>query len=100
MKSTQLSIVIKVVLSVLLLVCLFDMPYGYYQLVRFIAMLGFALLVYFSYQSKQNIAVIVYIGLIILFNPIIKIALGRIVWNVVDMIVAVGLIASFFVKRT
>uniref|UniRef100_UPI00404828ED DUF6804 family protein n=1 Tax=Roseivirga sp. TaxID=1964215 RepID=UPI00404828ED len=28
--------IIKVVLSILFLVCLLDMPYGYFQLVRFI----------------------------------------------------------------
>ena len=35
-----------IIMAVLLLVCLAPMPYGYYQLVRFIAMVSFAYLAY------------------------------------------------------
>lgn len=41
---------------------------------------------------------IVYVGLAILFQPLIKISLGRELWNIVDVIVGVGLIVSIFVK--
>ena len=74
------------------------MPYGYYQAVRFIGMLGFILLAYFSNQKNHKIEVIIYIALALLFQPFIKIALGRTVWNIVDVIVSAGLIISFFVK--
>jgi hypothetical protein len=74
------------------------MPYGYYQAVRFIGMVGFVLLAYFSYQQQQKVAVIVYITLALLFQPFLKIALGRTVWNVVDVIIAIGLILSLFFK--
>jgi hypothetical protein len=39
---------------------------------------------------------IIYIGLAILFQPFFKIALGRELWNVVDVVVAIGLIVSIF----
>jgi hypothetical protein len=76
------------------------MPYGYYEAVRFIGMLGFALLAYLSYQQNQtvNAAVIIYMALALLFQPFIKIALGRTVWNEVDVMVSVGLIISIFIK--
>lgn len=74
------------------------MPYGFFQAVRFAGMVGFALLAYFSYQQKQNATVIIYIALALLFQPFIKLVLGRTVWNIVDVIVAAGLIISLFLK--
>ncbi|MGN8058722.1 DUF6804 family protein [Pedobacter sp. 22163] len=41
---------------------------------------------------------ITYITLAILFQPIFKIALGRFLWNVVDVIVALGLIISIYIN--
>jgi len=42
---------------------------------------------------------IVYICLAILFQPIFKIPLGRLLWNIVDVIVGLGLIVSIFLKK-
>ncbi len=74
------------------------MPYGYYEAVRFIGMLVFALLAYYSYQQNQKTPIIIYAALALLFQPFIKVALGRTGWNIADVIVSVGLIASIFVK--
>ena len=90
--------IIKLILVILFLLCLLHMPYGYYQAVRFIGMLGFILLAYFSNQQNQKIEVIIYISLALLFQPFIKVALGRTVWNIVDVIVSAGLIISLFEK--
>ena len=89
---------IKIILSLIFLLCLLQMPYGYYQAVRFIGMLGFILLAYFSNQQNHRIEVIIYIALALLFQPLIKVALGRTFWNIVDVIVSAGLIISLFVK--
>lgn len=90
--------VIKIGLSGFLLLCLLNMPYGYYQFVRFAGMLGFALLAYFSYEEKRSVEVIIYVALALLFQPFVKVALGRTVWNVVDVVVAVRLVGSLFLK--
>ena len=92
------SLILKLTLSVLFFLCLLKMPYGYYQAVRFIGMLGFILLAYFSKKQNYKIEVIIYISLALLFQPFIKVALGRTVWNIVDVIVSAGLIISLFVK--
>lgn len=94
----MLQTLIKFILGVLFLLCLFHMPYGYYQAVRFIGMLGFTLLAYFSYQKNKKVEIIIYVSLALLFQPFIKVALGRTVWNFVDVIVSAGLIISLFVK--
>jgi len=59
-------------------------------------MIGFGFLAYFAYKDKQNILAIVFVLLAILFQPFEKIALGRTLWNIVDVIVGVGLIISLF----
>ena len=74
------------------------MPYAYYEAIRFIGMLGFTLLAYYRYQHNQKTAIIIYIALALLFQPFVKVALGRTVWNIVDVIVSTGLIISIFLK--
>jgi len=100
MKELMYQSIIKIILSILFLLCLFHMPYGYYEFARFVGMLGFALLAYYDYQKNQiiNSGAIIYIALALLFQPFIKVALGRTIWNVVDVIVSVGLIISIFIK--
>lgn len=87
---------IKIVLVILLFSCLADMPYGYYQLVRFIALAGFSVLAYKEYQRKNDTGMFFYIGLAVLFQPLFKISLGRTIWNIVDVMVGVWLIISLF----
>jgi hypothetical protein len=89
---------IKLTLAGLFFVCLLDMPYGYYQLVRFAALIGFSILAYTANEQGQTIEAIVYVCLAILFQPLIKIVLGRELWNVVDVIVGIGLIVSIFIR--
>jgi len=74
------------------------MPYGYYQLVRFLAFIGFGYLAYQAKQENNNTTVIIYAVLALLFQPFFKIALGRDLWNIVDVVVAIGLLASLFIS--
>jgi hypothetical protein len=89
---------IKIALAILLFICLAKMPYGYYQIARFLGLFGFAVLAYQSNQQSRKTEMIIYGGLALLFQPFIKIALGRDVWNIVDFIVGIGLIISLFIK--
>ena len=89
---------IKIILAILFFLCLLEMPYGYYQLVRFLGLVGFVFLAYQANQKGTHSEVIIYVGLALLFQPFFKIALGRELWNVVDVIVAIGLIASIFIN--
>lgn len=90
---------IKIVLAILLLLCLLDMPYGFYQLIRFIALVGFGILAYQTYKKKKMEEMILYGVLALLFQPFFKISLGRDLWNTVDVIVGGGLIVSMFIKK-
>jgi hypothetical protein len=90
---------IKITLAILLFLCLADMPYGFYQFVRFAAMIGFGILAFQSSESENKSFLIIYGALALLFQPFFKIALGRELWNVVDVIVGIGLIVSLFIRK-
>jgi hypothetical protein len=90
---------IKIVLAILFFLCLLDMPYGFYQIVRLAGLIGFAILAYQANQKGSKTEMIIYVCLAILFQPFFKIALGRNIWNMVDVIVGVVLIITIFLKR-
>jgi len=90
--------ILKIILSILFILCLLDMPYGFYQLVRFAALAGFVILAYKANEQQNKTEMIIYVCLAILFQPLIKIALGRTIWNIVDVVVGLGLIISLFLK--
>jgi uncharacterized membrane protein YjjP (DUF1212 family) len=87
---------ISIVLAALLLLCLAPMPYGYYQMVRFVAMVVFAVMAYRYYEEKKNQLAIVFGALALLFQPFIKVALGKAMWNVVDVVVAIALVVLWY----
>jgi hypothetical protein len=94
----NLTNTIKVILSILFFLCLADMPYGYYQFVRFAGLLGFVLLAYKAHEQGRQTEMIIYGGLALLFQPFFKIALGRQIWNIVDVVIGIGLLISIFMK--
>jgi hypothetical protein len=93
MKNTNF---IKIFLAILLIACLADLPYGYYQFVRFAGLVGFGYLAFNANEQGKKNEVFIYLALAVLFQPFFKIALGRSLWNVIDVVVGIGLIVSLF----
>lgn len=87
------------VLAVIFLLCLAPMPYGYYELVRFVAMVAFGLMAYKYHQAQNSVYAITFGALALLFQPFIKLALGRTMWNIVDVVVALLLIVLWIKTR-
>ncbi len=83
-------------LAVALLICLFPMPYGYYTLVRFVSMILFGCMAYSFYKEEKIPLCILFVALALLFQPFIKVALGRTMWNVIDVILAVALFLLWY----
>ena len=90
---------VYLILSAILLLCLLPMPYGYYMLVRFVSMVAFGVMSYQYIQKKQTAWAITFGALALLFQPFIKVALGRTMWNIVDVIVAILLIVLWIKER-
>lgn len=96
--NLNLNSLIKTVLAILFFLCLVNMPYGFYQFVRFAGLVGFVILAYQANEQGKQIEMIIYGALAILFQPFFKIALGREIWNIVDVIVGIGLILSIWIS--
>ena len=86
-------------LAAMLLLCLAPMPYGYFMLVRFVMMVACGWLAYWYYVRQKKVAMWVFGTLALLFQPLVKIALGRTFWNVIDVVVAAFLVLMFVMER-
>jgi len=86
--------IVKLALAFLCFTCLAKMPYGYYELFRFAALVGFVVLAYYAIENGKKLEVIIFIALAVLFQPLIKIALGRSLWNIIDVFVGMALSLS------
>lgn len=89
---------VRIILAILFFLCLADMPYGFYQIVRFTGIIGFAILAHKAHEQSKQTEMLIYCGLALLFQPFFKIALGRGVWNIVDIIVGSGLLITNFLE--
>lgn len=87
---------IPLYLAAVLLLCLAPMPYGYFTLVRVLATVVFGLYAYRCYMAKREGMTWAFVTLALLFQPFAKVGLGRTIWNIIDVIVAIGLIILFF----
>lgn len=92
--ETVLKILVKIIISILFVVCLFKMPYGYFQLVRFAGMASFIWFAYLDNEKNDKSLVILWVCSAILINPFIKILLGRTIWNIVDIVWALIILAT------
>ena len=90
---------IRLLIIALCLLCLADMPYGFFQFVRFVVAGGFMFLAFDSSKSENKNQVIAYIALAVLFQPLLKISLGRTLWTIVDVGVAIWLIITLVNRR-
>lgn len=90
---------LQIILAATLLLCLAPMPYGYYMLVRWAAMVVFAVTAFNYYAENKKELAVTFGALALLFQPFIKIALGRAIWNIVDVAVAILLLVLTFTKN-
>ncbi|MBQ8710393.1 MAG: hypothetical protein IJ550_07465 [Bacteroidaceae bacterium] len=67
--------------------------------VRFVSMVAFGVMAYRYYTQSKVALTITFASLALLFQPFIKIALGRTIWNVVDVIVAILLMLLWMKER-
>lgn len=63
-----MTMVIKIILTVLFFICLADMPYGFYQFVRFAGLIGFAILAYQANEQCRQTEIAIYGGFVFYFR--------------------------------
>jgi hypothetical protein len=91
MNNIRMKLFIKIMIAILLMVCLYKMPYNYYTFVRFASFLSFGYLAYEEFKSRRSIIGLLLIGAAILLNPFSKIHFKRNIWNEIDMAIAIVL---------
>lgn len=74
-----------------------DLPYGYFQFLRWVVTLTAIFYTYRAYSTSKTALTVVSALIAILFNPIAPIYLEREIWRVVDLITA-GLILFLIIK--
>ena len=79
---------VQLCIGLLLLVALFNLPYGYYQFLRLSVLAGALFCIWKSLVEKRMLWSIVFCGLAILFNPLKPVYLQREEWMWVDVVVA------------
>ena len=67
--------------------------------VRFVSMVAFGGMAYRYYTQHKVALTITFASLAVLFQPFIKVALGRTMWNFVDVLVAVLLIILWIKEK-
>lgn len=83
---------------VLLLVGLADLPGGYYTLLRIVVSITSVITAIMEYKvrEKVNLWVVLFVALVILFNPIIPIYLyDKDIWIPIDIIASILILAKY-----
>lgn len=93
---TKMKYLIKLLLPALLLLCLVNMPYGYYVFIRIIMSIAAAIISYNYFEQNKNEIAYFWGGIVILFQPLYKIPLGKDLWKIVDLIIAIILIIRIY----
>lgn len=89
---------LRLIVGLLSFLCLVDMPYGYYQLYRLIAMTTFIILALNEKNSKEWNIFWVFSALLV--QPFFKISLGREIWNIIDILWSLLLILPVFYRKS
>ena len=91
--------IVCIVLALVLLLCLFPLPYGFFVLIRLISTIVFGYLAYDFYQRGETIKCVVAALIVLIFQPFAKITFEREIWNVIDIIVALLLFGNVIWER-
>ena len=91
--------IVSIILALVLLLCLFPLPYGFFVFIRLITTIVFGYFAYDFYQRGETAKCIVAALIMLLFQPIAKITFEREIWNVIDIIVALLLFGHVIWER-
>jgi hypothetical protein len=80
-----IKVLVKITIGILLGLCFMNMPYEYYQILRYLVMLGFLFLAYDEKEENKGWMLFWLISALFI-NPIIKINLEKSEWLLCDFI--------------
>lgn len=89
----------RVVAATLLVLALAELPYGYYQMLRWVICAVAAFTAFVAYSYGREGWTVVFGAVAVLFNPIAPFYLSREIWAVLDVATAVVFLVSFVPLR-
>jgi hypothetical protein len=92
-KPDYAVIAVKAIVAILLIICLFNMPRGYYQFVRFSVFVFCIWLAYTEYFKGIYATAIPALLCAVLFNPVIRFYIPKRNWLLIDTTLAICLVA-------
>ena len=95
----SLSVIARLVASVLLIWALTSHPYGYYTLLRWVVCAACAYSAYVSTLTNRVPWIWFFSITAAFFNPIVPVKLDRTTWSNVDVAIGIALLASIFFVR-
>jgi len=79
---------LNIITIILLILALFEMPYGYYIFLRIVVFISALLNIPANYRKQKTEMIIIYGLIAVLFNPIIVVFFERESWMIIDIVVA------------
>ncbi len=76
------------IIFLLIIAALFSLPYGYYILLKFLVCFTAIRQLYITQHNSIDTNLIL-VTIALLYNPIIKIPLGRTIWIIVNILTAI-----------
>ena len=84
---------IFIIPSILLLIALLHLPYGYYSLLKLVVCFVLIKEILELNQNQNNInEILIFSALAVLYNPIVAIPLGKVIWSIVNITTIIYLI--------
>jgi len=93
-KYKNIAVIISVIF--LLLAMIEGWPYGFFTLLRLVVFGTTVYLSWLAYKSGKQAWIWIFGFIALIFNPLVTLHLGRYIWKIVDLLVAVFLIISIF----
>ena len=91
---------LQLVLAILLFVALAPMPYAYFEFLRIAVVVFFSLGALHAHREGHSGMLFFSLFIVVLFQPFFKIALGRVLWNVVDVVLGIYLLVDLVKNKS
>jgi len=98
-KNQRPHLIPALIAAAMLLGALTALPYGYYQLLRFVVCGVGVYVAYTAYNWQKMWAMWLFAFIAVLFNPLIPIHLSREIWQPIDAVCALLFATVAFVLR-
>lgn len=79
-----------------LLIAIAPMPYGYYHILKFVVCFSAIkeAMKYYQIQNNWSNRVLAFTAIALLYNPIVKIPLGKTLWTIINILTIIYFVIS------